>query len=118
MINSINEESGSTKNESVVLKVPALIQSNSTMVCDTLSGAADLRVKKTAIETPNDASIAIFAIKLATVVGNFLFNKLMIKKPISGNKGTNQINLIIIIFTTNYHLSLFNKSMSVEPLLR
>ncbi len=77
--------------------------------------------------TMNEASTEMHAVKLTTLLGKLFRPRPLIRKPNSGNKGTNQTKFIILVFymlslsaagrlhtAKDHHFNLFNMLTSFE----
>jgi hypothetical protein len=93
-ISSIKALSGSTRKENGTRMLPALIQSKRGIVNDFTSEA--FNSKKTPRLMPKDIKIVRHPMNPTTPLDSMLRPKPAIKKPISGNKGINQTNFIIL----------------------
>src|ERR1700751_2896086 len=93
MIRRNKHESGSTKNENGILSVSAFIQEKSSIIFDFCAEAfTSIKIKT---ERTKEARTDAQAIQPDMPLLIFFPKNPLIKKPISGNRGTRPINFII-----------------------
>lgn len=105
-ISSMIELSGSTRNEKGMFKVPAFIQSNKGITKLDSEGSSLVDVytsPKIAQLIRNEAKTVMFPTNPAALFDSTLRPNPMTKKPISGNKGTNQTKFIISTFVLSFN---------------